>query len=243
LRELCTPSAGAAFDARDFIAQQGSLYLIAGEHQAAMAAPLLTALVEYWMTTAQEMALDYPHRRVDPAVSTVLDEITQATPVPELPAILADSAGRGVLVHWVAQSVAALEATYGTQRARQLFDNTTTLSLWGGLKDRSTLEWMSVLTGHHERAVHQHQSAGMLTAGRSMIGIETVPTYRPGEIRTVGRGRVVVFHRHLRPILARTVDVRHRRDWPALRRDVEAVRAGTAPVDATGYTLGPVVGP
>jgi hypothetical protein len=32
--------------------------------------------VEYWLTTAQEMALGYPHRRVDPPVTTVLDELT-----------------------------------------------------------------------------------------------------------------------------------------------------------------------
>ncbi|HEX5405344.1 MAG TPA: TraM recognition domain-containing protein [Pseudonocardiaceae bacterium] len=223
------------FDAREFIGDQGSLYLVAGEHQAAMAAPLLTALVEYWMTTAQEMALDYPSRRVDPVVTTVLDEITQATPVPELPGIVADTAGRGVLVHWAAQSVAALEGTYGAQRARQLLDNTATLSVWGGLKDRQTLEWMSLMSGHHERRAYQQQSAGVFALGRSVAGIETVPTYRPGEIRTVRRDRVLVFHRHLRPILARSVDVRRRTDWPVLRHDCQLIREGIAAVDAAGY--------
>lgn len=238
LRELCTPRSDDGFDAKTFIAEQGSLFLVAGQHQAAMAAPLLTALVEHWMTTAQEMALDYPSRRVDPVVTTVLDEITQATPVPELPGIVADTAGRGVLVHWGAQSVAALEAAYGAQRARQLLDNTTTLSIWGGLKDQHTLEWMSLLAGHHERCTHQEQSTGVLAPGRTAVGIETVPTYRPGEIRTIRRGRVLVIHRHLRPILARAVDVKQRPDWPLLRADVQAVRNGTAPVDSDGYALG-----
>lgn len=237
LRQMCTPTSDEGFDTREFISQQGSLFLIAGQHQAAMAAPLLTALVEHWMTTAQEMALDYPYRRVDPVVTTVLDEITQATPVPELPSIAADTAGRGVLVHWGAQSLAALESTYGAQRARQLLDNTTTLSIWGGLKDQRTLEWISLLAGHHERRRYQQQSTGLLTPGRTAVGTETVPTYRPGEIRTVRRGRVLVIHRHLRPILARTVDVKQRRDWPALRSDVDAVRRGTAPVDTAGYAV------
>jgi type IV secretory pathway TraG/TraD family ATPase VirD4 len=237
LRDLCLPRPNEEFDARTFIGNQGSLYLVAGQDQAAMAAPLLTALVEYWMTTAQEMALDYPHRRVDPVVTTVLDEITQATPVPELPGIVADTAGRGVLVHWGAQSMAALENTYGSKRARQLLDNTTTLSVWGGLKDQETLRWISLLAGHHERRRYQQQSMGMLTAGRTAVGTETVPTYQPGEVRTVRRGRVLVIHRHLRPILARTVDVKQRSDWPTLRGDVEAVRNGTAPVDSAGYAL------
>ena len=235
LRELCLPTPGEAFDVREFVRRRGSLYLVAGQHQAAMAAPLLTALVEHWLTTAQEMAMEYPYRRVDPVVTTVLDEITQATPVPQLPGILADTAGRGVLVHWGAQSLAALEETYGPQRARQLLDNTTTLSVWGGLKDQRTLEWVSLLTGHHERRRYQHQSDGLLGPGRSVIGTETVPTFRPGEVRTVPRGRVLVIHRHLRPILASTVDVKRRPDWPALRADIQTVRDGTAPVDATGY--------
>jgi hypothetical protein len=79
LRQLCTPRRGEDFDARSFVAAQGSLYLVAGQHQAAQAAPLLTALVEYWLTTAQEIALNYPNRRVDPPVTTVLDELTNAT--------------------------------------------------------------------------------------------------------------------------------------------------------------------
>jgi hypothetical protein len=94
---------------------------------------------------------------------------------------------------------------------------------------------VSLLTGHHERRRYQHQSDGMLGPGRTAIGTETAPTFRPGEVRTVSRGRVLVIHRHLRPILARTVDVKRRPDWPTLRADVQTVRDGVAPVDGTGY--------
>lgn len=237
LRELCTPRDGEDFDARPFIAAQGSLYLVAGQHQAAQAAPLLTALVEYWLTTAQDMALTYPARRIDPPVTTVLDELTNATPVPQLPDIVSDSAGRGVLIHWAAQSLAKLEDVYTLPRARQLLDNTTTLSVWGGLKDQRALEWVSLLSGHHDRLRYQQHSQGMLSPGRTAVGTETVPTYRPGAVRMVHRGRVLVIHRNLSPILARTVDVKKRPDWAELSRDVEAVRAGAAPVDPAGYRL------
>ena len=239
LRQLCTPSKGEDFDARSFIAAQGSLYLVAGQHQAAQAAPLLTALVEYWLTTAQEMALDYPSRRVDPPVTTVLDELTNATPVPQLPDIISDSAGRGVLIHWGAQSLAKLEDVYTPPRARQLLDNTTTLTVWGGLKDQRALEWVSLLAGHHDRLRYQQHSDGILTPGRTAVGTETVPTYRPGAVRTVHRGRVLVIHRNLSPILARTVDVNKRPDWAAIRADITTVRAGSAPINAAGYALTP----
>ena len=195
--------------------------------------------MEYWLTTAQEMALEYPNRRVDPPVTTVLDELTNATPVPQLPDIVSDSAGRGVLIHWAAQSLAKLEDVYTPARARQLLDNTTTLSVWGGLKDQRTLEWVSLLAGYHDRLRYQQHSDGVLRPGRTAVGTETVPTYRPGAIRTVQRGRVLVIHRTLPPILARTIDVAKRPDWSSIRADIQTVRAGSAPVNATGYALAP----
>jgi type IV secretory pathway TraG/TraD family ATPase VirD4 len=211
------------------------LLLIAGQHQALQTAPLLTALAEYWMTTAQEMALTYPNRRLDPPATAVLDELPNATPLPQLPDIVSDSAGRGVVIHWAAQSMAQLEDTFTPPRARQLLDNTTTLTVFGALKDSRGLEWLSTISGHHDRARHQHHADGFLSPGRSTLGTETVPTFRPGDVRTLARGRVLVIHRGLRPILARTVDISTRKDWTTLRNDVEQVRSGMPPVDAKGY--------
>lgn len=252
LRDLCTPPPGHGFDARAFIAQHGSLYLIAGQYQAAQAAPILTALVDYWLSTAQEMALHTPHRRLDPVATAILDEITNATPAPQIPDTVSDSAGRGVLIHWGAQSVAALEDCFTPQRVRQLMDNTTTLTTWGGIKDPRTLEWISTISGHHERRRYQVQSTGILSPGRTAVGTETVPTYRPGDVRRIRRGRVLVIHRHLDPILARTVDVKARADWPQIREHVQAVRDDQVPVGPDGFALavtppiapgGPVFGP
>ncbi|MEU7529296.1 TraM recognition domain-containing protein [Saccharothrix sp. NPDC042600] len=240
IRTLCSPPPGGDFDARAFIAQHGSLYLIAGQHQAAQAAPILTALVEHWLTTAQDMALHTPHRRLDPPATAILDELTNATPVPQIPDIVSDSAGRGVLIHWGAQSVAALENAFTPRRTRQLLDNTTTLSVWGGIKDRATLEWISLLTAHHERRRYQQHNDGLFRAGRTSVGMETVPTYRPGDIRRLRRGRVLVIHRHLDPILARTVDVRQRKDWRLIREHVDAIRSGQIPLGPDGLALPPI---
>jgi type IV secretory pathway TraG/TraD family ATPase VirD4 len=237
LRELCTPAPHDNFDVGSFIRANGSVYLVAGQRQAAQAAPLLTAFVEHWLATAQDIAMETPARRLDPPATAVLDELTTATPAPELPAVAADSAGRGVLVHWADQSIAALEEAYGPARTRRLLDNTTTLSVWGGLKDARTLDWVSTLTGHHERRRYQQQSDGFLGPGRTVVGTETVPTYRPGAVRTVSRGRVLVIHRQLDPILARPVDVKQRPDWKALRADVDSVRRGDVPVDVSGRAV------
>lgn len=180
-------------------------------------------------------AAAYPTRRLEPPATAVLDELCNATPIPQLPDIISDSAGRGVLVHWAAQSAAQLEDTYTPVRARALLDNTTTMSVWGGLKDPRTLEWLSTVSGHSEHLRWQHHSDGILQPGRSSLGTETRPTYRVGEIRTIGSDRVLVIHRNLRPVLARAIDVSHRADWPQLRRDVAAVRSGEVAVDVDGF--------
>jgi len=118
-----------------------------------------------------------------------------------------------------------------------LLDNTTTLSVWGGLKDTHSLEWLSTLAGHHDQVRAQHHNEGWWSGGssRSSYGIETVPTLRPGDLRTLPRGRVLVLHRALRPFLARTVDVAQRADWKQLRADVDTVRAAHVAVDDQGF--------
>jgi len=234
LLDLCMPDPSEAFDAAAFIRENGSLFLIAGQHQASQVVPLLTALADYWLTTAQDLAFSYPARRLDPPATAVLDELPNATPLPDLPDVISDSAGRGVIIHWAAQSLAQLEDTFTPTRARQLLDNTTSLTTFGALKDNRALEWLSTLTGHHDRPRWQQHNDAFLATGRTTIGSETVPTYRPGDIRSLPPGTVLVLHRHLLPIRARTIDVAKRPDWAQISADITTVRKRRAPVGADG---------
>jgi hypothetical protein len=239
VRALVEPAPGCGLDVAGMIARGGSVFLIAGEHQAAHAAPLLTALAEQWIATGQELALHTEAGRLDPPATAVLDEVTNATPIPKLPEFISDTAGRGVPIHWAAQSIPALEDAWGPIKARMLISNSVVLSVWGGLRDKHSLDELSVLTGHHERIKHQQHHDGALGTGRSSLSTETVPTYRPGDIRGIRRDRVLVLHRQLDPILARPIDVTDRDDWPTIEADIDTIRAGDAPVDAGGYWRGP----
>lgn len=67
------------------------------------------------------------------------------------------------------------------------------------------------------------------------IGTETTPTYRPGDIRTLDRGKVLVIHRSLRLIRASAVDVSKRPDWKQLCADSAAIRAAA---NDLAYRLG-----
>jgi type IV secretory pathway TraG/TraD family ATPase VirD4 len=184
------------------------------------------------------MALATPARRLDPPATAVLDELPSATPIPSLPEALADCAGRGVLIHWAAQAVTQLEETFGRGPAWSLLSNTRAITVWGGMVDPSTLEWLSTLFGHHEQPRWQHHSeGGFLSPTRSSLGTETVPTYRPGDVRQIPDGEVLIAYRNLRAIRARTTDVSRRADWPQIRADIDVIRAGVAPVGADGYLL------
>ncbi|MGW5746386.1 type IV secretory system conjugative DNA transfer family protein [Amycolatopsis sp. NPDC003861] len=234
---FATPSPADELDIDNFLRRCGSLFIIAGEHQAPQARPVLTALVEQILTTAQDTALRREHRRLEPPTTAILDELFAGTPVPRLPAIIADSAGRGVLIHWSAQSRSQLDELYGEPGRLQLIDNTLTLTAFPGLKDDKTLEWLSTLSGQHRRRTHQHHSDGLFSVGRGASGEETVPTLRAGDIRTLDRGRVLILHGNLRPILGRTVDVEQRPDWPQLQADVATIRSGNAAITSEGYPL------
>jgi type IV secretory pathway TraG/TraD family ATPase VirD4 len=238
IQALCSPPRGAGFDAEAFIRSGGALYLIAGEKSAADVAPVLTALVDYVITTARDMAARSAEERMDPVFSVFLDELPTATPVPDLPQTCADSAGRGVLIHWVAQSRAQLEQTYGHEGARSLIDNSAALVAFGGIKDEKTLEWLAKLCGDHDVTRKSRSSGGLFSgSGQTTTSLQRLPKYQAATIREIPRDRALIIFRHMAPILARTTDVSERPDAKALLADRATLREAEPIVDASGYPL------
>lgn len=239
VRDLLSPAHGRGLDVRRFIGQGGSLFLIADQQQAAEAVPVLTALAEHFLRTAQDMAMDYPARRADPPVTVVFDELANGTPVPRLAEVISDAAGRGVVIHWAAQSLAQLERLFGSVGEREVRDNTTTLTAWGGIKDDRTLQWLSDICGTYERTRRQSQADGLFSRERHSYSTETVPVMRPGQIRELPAGKVLAIHRGVRCFVADAVDVTKRPDSTQIDADVATLRDGTAiPIDDRGYRTG-----
>ncbi|MDN5918079.1 MAG: TraM recognition domain-containing protein [Pseudonocardia sp.] len=242
VRAFCSPSPNEAVDLRTLIGSGGSVYIVAGRRQAPDWVPVLTALAEEWLHTAQDMALVGPGERLDPPAVAVLDELTNATPMPGLPDVISDAAGRGVLTHWAVQSVAQLQGAFGEGPATALLENSSTKVVFGGISDSTTLRWLSTVLGEHEQLRRQTQTDGFLSGGRDTSSTETVPTLRPGDVRTLEQDQVLVAHGNLRAIRARTVDLTKRRDWRQLSADAESIRGGYAEVNANGHsTLRPAV--
>ncbi len=236
VRELISPAHGHGLDVRRFIAQGGSLFLIADQQQAAEAVPVLTALAEHWLRTAQEMAMDFPARRVDPPVTVVFDELANGTPVPRLAEVISDAAGRGVIIHWSAQSLAQLERLFGPVGSREVLDNTVSLSVWGGIKDDRTLHALSDLCGTHETYRRQSHTEGLFASARHSLSSETTPVLRPGDIRKLPPGRVLVIHRGMPVFVADAVDVTDRSEYSDIATDTAILRSrSSVPIDPRGY--------
>ncbi|RZT75469.1 type IV secretory pathway TraG/TraD family ATPase VirD4 [Pseudonocardia sediminis] len=236
VRAFCSPAPNEAVDLRTLIGASGAVYVVAGRRQAPDWVPLLTALAEEWLHTAQAMALVGPGERLDPPAVAVLDELTNATPMPGLPDVISDAAGRGVLTHWAVQSVAQLQGAFGEGPAAALLENSSTKVVFGGISDATTLRWLSTVFGEHEQLRSQTQTDGLFSGGRSTRSTEVVPTMRPGDVRVLDPDQVLVAHGNLRAVRARTLDLTKRRDWRHLHADAESIRGGYAEVNADGYS-------
>lgn len=199
---------GAGFDTARFLQQNGTVYVLGSESVASDLAPLVTAFVENLLHEAREMPLSQTahndRERLDPPLTAVLDELPNICPLPKLPSTLSDSAGRGVLIHWAAQSRAQLDTAFGPEGAETLIDNTTALTVFGGLKSQKTLDWLSALCGRRIEERRSRKSEPLGVNLDRQISQERTEILTPAAIRQIPPGRVLVIYRHLRPMIAVT---------------------------------------
>jgi type IV secretory pathway TraG/TraD family ATPase VirD4 len=141
------PAAGAGVDIGAFLAEAGTLYLIAeSEHDDSPVAPLFAAMAGEVHYVAAQAGQAMAGGRLDPPLLMALDEIVQVCPVP-LPAWLADSGGKGIQLIPVAHGEAQLRTRWGKDGAQVVLD-TCGVKIWlPGITDTATLKMASELCG------------------------------------------------------------------------------------------------
>lgn len=213
-----------------FVRSGGTVYVVGSEDDAATQAPLITAFVQEVLDSARRLAIAESRgtgrERLAPPFTAVLDEVASICPLPDLPSTLSDSAGRGVLVHYALQSPAQAQARWG-KSAATLFDNTTALTILGGLKSEETLKWASLLVGRRSEERRSRQSGrGFSDPGSTHIGTERVDILEPAAIRQIPRGRALLIMRSMPALIVRLKPAWKRRDWATLRADANELRGG-----------------
>ena len=145
LAAAVTPLPGGGFSAADFTTSCGTLYMIACGDDDSPVTPLFKALASRSTSRPGWRAARTPRKRLDPPLLMALDEVTQVCPV-DLPVMLSDSAGKGVLIQAVCHSRSQLEQRWGKHGADTVWACSVEILL-GAISDPDTLDAASKLCG------------------------------------------------------------------------------------------------
>jgi type IV secretion system protein VirD4 len=210
LAEAVTPAPGAGFSAADFTTSCGTLYLIAAGDDDSPITPLFKALASWCHYEAGLAGSKGPHKRLDPPLLLALDEVTQICPV-DLPVMLSDSAGKGVLITAVCHSVSQMENRWGEHGADTIWSTCGTKVMLGSISDPDTLERASKL------------------CGTSRDGDGKDPVVPPELLRQLPDWRALIIRMNLSPVV---VKVR-----PAWRRLAYRIGRHPLPVPHVAWPL------
>lgn len=226
------PGTADRFDPATFLAENGTLYLLASAVSSGSCAPLVAAFVEDITETARARAARSPGARLDPPLLLALDEIANLTPLPSLPSLMAEGGGSGITTLAVLQSLAQARHRWGEHGADAIWDAATVKLVLGGLGQARDLRDVSGLCGEID------EPTTAWTRGHSgdrsqTLSVRQVPVMPVSVLRTLPFGTALLLLRHTRPAV---IDLGPWTDRP----DADALRAGQAAVEAaTASTLPP----
>jgi type IV secretion system protein VirD4 len=196
IRAMVTGPDARPFDVAAFTSARGTIYMLAPGGDGAPCAPLFRCFASYVHRAARHHGLAMPHRRLDPGLLFALDEL-HLCPV-DLPAWLADSAGKGIQVAAVVHSTGQLRDKYGEHGAATVWSTAGTKVFLPGIHDTATLEDVSRLCGtlgdggaDHARRVMPPEllarlpdwHALVVAGSRSPVVIKFRPSWRRIEAR------------------------------------------------------------
>jgi len=209
LRSAAAPN----FDPRAFVAGADTVYVCASGRHQDLVAPLVVGLVEEVRAAAFErsaarvaasLGARAPERLpgsvwagAEPPVVLALDEVANIAPLPDLPALVSEGGGQGVLTLAALQDLSQARRRWGVAADGfgSLFGATVVLP---GIGDVRTLEALSVLCGSEDVWVRSESRGGWGRAGnrtwstrrQRRLAPDEVAHGRPGHGLLIGGGRV-----------------------------------------------------
>ena len=204
LAATCDPN----FDPRAFVSSTDTIYIAAPAHHQALVAPLVVGLLDdIRRATYVREAEGAGSGR--PPVLLALDELANIAPLPDLPAMVSEGGGQGLVTLACFQDLSQARHRWPTRADGfpSLFGTTVVLP---GIGDVRTLEALSVLAGDHElltrsvsrgRAMGDHPFGDLVTGGRMQWGEQLSTQWRrrlpPDHItRGVDGGALAFDHRN-----------------------------------------------
>ncbi|PZS39954.1 MAG: type IV secretion system protein VirD4 [Pseudonocardiales bacterium] len=225
---LANPDARAAatgatpLDVVGLLRTGATVYLLGA--QESQVAPLVAALTGHIAREARRIAARAPSGRLCPPLTLVLDEAALICPVP-LESWTADMGGRGVHIIAAFQSRAQLISRWGATGARVILGNAGAVVLFCQGDDTEDLTHWSTLTGDRDEPVTTTDQRGRVTSRST----RKVPVITAAQLANLPKGRVVVLHSGMPPVLGWARMAWKRRD---VRTHARATRRATQAVVA-----------
>lgn len=223
------PGPGESLDIPEFLAEAGTLYLIAETRgEDSPVAPLFACLASEIHYIAALAGSFTPAGRLDPPLLMALDEVTQICPVP-VPSWLADSGGKGIQIITVAHGQAQLRRRWGTDGARIILD-TSGAKIWlPGISDTATLDAASELCG----TTAMKETRDWFHAGRDDYPdyYARHPVMMPEMIRQLPYRCALVIRGGMSPVIAKLPMAWNDHAYRAARRHRPAAGAIAAPAE------------
>jgi len=206
LAATCDPD----LDPVDLVASSDTVYIAAPAHHQQLVAPLVVGLLDEVRRAAYARAAA-SGAAVDPPVVLALDELANIAPLPDLPSMISEGGGQGVVALACFQDLSQARHRWPTQADGfpSLFGTTVVLP---GIGDVRTLEALSVLSGDHElvtrsvsrgRTLSDRPLGDLVTGGRPQVGEQLSAVWRrrltPDQITRGVPGGALTFDRRNQP--------------------------------------------
>ena len=215
--DAVTPRPGEHFDPVEFLAGNGTLYLLATGAGAGASWSLVAAFIEDLVETARRLAAASPGARLDPPLLLALDEIGNLSPLPSLPVLMAEGGGTGITTMPVLQSLSQARDKWGDHAAGAIWDASIAKIILGGTSSARDLQDLSALIGERDEKTDTI-SIGDYGSRSLQRSTRRVPILPPEAIRTLPFGTALVLLRSSSPL------VTDLRPWTA-RTDATIVRS------------------
>lgn len=174
LSATCDPD----FDPHDFVRTADTVYIAAPSHHQALVAPLVVGLIDDIRRATYARAADRTERGRPPVV-LALDELANIAPLPELPSMISEGGGQGLVTLGCFQDLSQARHRWPGQADGfpSLFGTTVVLP---GIGDVATLEALSVLAGDEE-LLTRTVSRGHTLTGRPFADLMAMGTPQVSE--------------------------------------------------------------
>lgn len=230
LAATCEPD----FDPPTFVASSDTVYIAAPSHHQALVAPLVVGLLDDVRRAAYARAATGLGRS-DPPVVLALDELANVAPLPELPSMVSEGGGQGLVTLACFQDLSQARHRWPGQADGfpSLFGTTVVLP---GIGDVRTLDALSLLAGDAElvtrsvsrgRTLGDHPVTDLLSLGRQQTGEQLSSHWRrrlaPDEITRGLPGRALTFDARNQPSWLTLAPAHRTEPWRSMRGPDRAI--------------------